>query len=365
MATDAVSKTIKTGATPFFIATYTMECPKRCPKSTRCNKKLRVCEPKTLAKCKKGTNMNSLTHHCDPPVSKISRCYKGTKRNPKNGYCENVFIKLCNAYIMDPKLDRMLQTTWLTHQDCNIFTIGERHGVHTQCTAMLTMFKQMISMNNSLSKPVRFDILIEFTQEAAHKFKAYQDVDIPDVLTFTQMNRVRHYFNGCLQKRNCPVRVHWVDPTLTAQRLPNWLDELSHIDWGSGGLTKWTMIPAIREQIETESDVLKLLTENAIVMKEIEKASKVNPKFNLAFCKDLFMKKFTREVESSGVYWFYSVHIQLRYVMDFYAVARIIKLKMKEVVFYAGNLHVVNIIDILNALNFKMVRTINGECIQN
>jgi len=338
-----------------------MDCPKRCPKTTRCNKKIKKCESNRVAPCKRTAKLNTLTHHCDPRVNKVNRCYPGTKRNPKTGYCENSFIKLCKAYIMDPKLDLVLQTSWLSHKDCNIFTIGEVHGVHTKCSSILDMFTSMIEMNNSLSKPIKFDIMIEHTQQYSDELKPYKDIEIYNKPTYAQMTQVRYFLNQCLHNRNCNIRVHWADPTHTSKRLPEWLEELAEIGLNSSS-NEWVKRPKISDELEMISDVSKLLTENPIVVKEIQKASKINPKFNLAFATQHFMNTLYKDIQDTNIPWIFWVNTHLRYVMDFYTVARIIKLNMKNVIFYAGNSHTNNVIDILSALDFKLIRTMNGTC---
>jgi hypothetical protein len=167
--------------------------------------------------------------------------------------------------------------------------------------------------------------------------------------------------NQCLHQRNCPVRVHWADPTRTTQRLPEWLEELSSIGL-KGKADEWLTRPKIREVLESKSDVRKLLTENAMVIKEIKKASKIHPRFTVEFAERLFMNHFEKEIQKYRLPWMYWVNVQLRYVMDFYTVARILKSNMKNVIFYAGNAHTTNVMDILSALDFKLIRTVNGNC---
>jgi hypothetical protein len=266
---------------------------------------------------------------------------------------------------MDPMLDLVLQTTWLSHKDCNIFTIGETHGVysiHTKCSPILDMFKSMIEMNNSLPKPIKFDIMVEYTQQYSNELKPYKDIGIQDKPTYDQLNRVRYFLNQCLHNRNCNIRVHWADPTHTSKRLPEWLEELAEIGL-SKKATEWLERPKIVEMIEEASDVSKLLTENPLVIKEIQKASIINPRFNIEFAKQHFMNSFYTEIQNTGIPWIYWVNTRLRYVMDFYTVARIIKSNMKNVVFYAGNAHTTNVIDILSALDFKLIRSVNGTCL--
>jgi hypothetical protein len=321
-----------------------MECPKRCPNKTRCNKKTNICQTSTK---KVGT-----------PVTRLTRCYAGTKRNKKTGDCENDFIQLCKKHILVPTLDKVLATSWVTNKDCNIFMIGEKHARYTKCTSILEMFKTLMDENAARSRPIQIDLMIEYL----HK-DLFHD-DFPIVNTDAQLNFVRNYFDKCIKKHTCPARVHWTDPTQIDpdhhRTIPKWLSLISESKWYDDA---WTQNKKITDFFNNESDVPKILTENVFVVKEIEKAAKVNPKFTLAFATKLFMDYF-KELRTTykTSTWQKLVKSQSRHVMDFYVAARIIKSKMKNVIFYAGALHTERLIHILTSLNFKLIRTIDGTC---
>jgi hypothetical protein len=251
-----------------------MECPKRCPNKTRCNKKTNSCQPKTL-KCSTKTKLNTLTRQCDPVPTAMKRCYAGTKRNKKTGDCENEFINLCKKHIMVSNLDSVIHTSWLTNKDCNIFMIGERHDTHTQCESIFQMFKDMMKENLALSKPIQLDLMIEYLQEDIVNLKKFVLLKKD-----AQMNFVRVYFQNCIKHHNCPIRVHWTDPSETShvRNIPNWLIELSRTGWLDDSWTKNKKITAF---FNKESDVPRLLTENRFVVKEIKKEYKINPTFTL------------------------------------------------------------------------------------
>ena len=316
-----------------------MECPKRCPKGLRCTKKTRVCEPKIQSKTQKREPKK---------YTKVSkRCYPGTKRN-KEGDCENAFIALCKKHILVPTLDHVVQTTWLRNKGCNIFMIGENHQPHEKCTPILDMLNAFTS---EATMPV--DLMIELYQHDAYK----QMIVLP---RSAQMNRVRYHFAKCIRERNCPVRVHWADPGMTNRPddMPEWLHEFSKENLFSD---QWTKNPKITFQ---EKDVPKMLTHNRVVVKEIGKASKLYPSFKIIPAAKLFMQMYHELKYKFIVYpWEKLVTVQLRYVMDFYTVARILKSNMKNVVIYAGNLHTTNMTKILQVLGFEVVRTVDGECL--
>lgn len=318
-----------------------MECPKRCPKGLRCTKKTRVCEPKTQPKSQPKTRKREP----NPKVPR-KRCYPGTRRN--QGDCENEFIALCKKHLLVPTLDHVVKTTWLRNKDCNIFMIGENHQRHEKCTPILGMLK---AFTNEATMPV--DLMIEFYQHDAY-------AQLYEHARSVQMNLVRIHFAKCIRERNCPVRVHWADPGMTNRPddMPEWLNEFSKEDLFSD---KWTKNPKITFQ---ESDVPKLLTHNRVVVKEIGKASKIYPSFKLIPAAKLFMRMYEElKYKFMGYPWEKLVTVQIRYVMDFYTVARILKSNMKNVVIYAGNLHTTNITRILQELGFEVVRTVDGECL--
>jgi hypothetical protein len=313
-----------------------MECPKRCPKGLRCSKKIRLCEPKTLRKPKP----------IKPPKVVRKRCYSGTRRS-KGGDCENAFIALCKKHLMVPTLDHVVKTTWLRHKDCNIFMIGEIHNRYEKCTPILDALK---AFTNEVTMPV--DLLIELYQHDAY-------APMYEHARSFQMSLVRMHFAKCIKERNCPLRVHWADPGMTnrPEDMPEWLKEFSKEDVFSD---YWTRNPKITFQ---ERDVVKMLTHNRVVVKEIVKASKLYPQFKLIPAAKLFMEMYEELKDKYVNSWEQLVTIQLRYVMDFYTVARILKSNMKNVVFYAGNLHTTNVTRILQGLGFEVVRTVDGECI--
>ena len=357
-----------------------MECPpkpKRCIKNTTCNKKTNICTPKTV-KCARGTKPGKITKLCElVPNASTKRCPAGSRRNKKTGDCENDFINLCKKHIMVSTLDSVVKTSFLSNKDCTLFLIGERHKTHTKCTEILEMFKALVKENEGLSSPVKIDIMIEYLQKGfsngvRHKdnlkfLKKYNGQQIfAYENTGLQMNNIRNHFQDCMETRDCSVRVHWTDPTNTyfslaeSKNIHEWLQELEGVDLFDG---TWTKNPKITNFFNKEIDMSKLLTENRLVVKEIQKATKINPMFTLDFCTTLFMKFYSDMKKDLPGHWETLVTMQNRFVVDFYNVARIIKLKMKHVICYAGNAHIRNMTFILYALNFKLVHSVDGACL--
>ena len=241
------------------------------------------------------------------------------------------------------------------------------------------MFKTLVGENETLPKPIKIDIMIEYMQKdfassVQHKdnLKYLNRYDGQQIQAYNknkvQINNIRNHFQDCMDTRDCSVRVHWTDPTNTfysvkdsGKNIQEWLQELEEVKLFKD---TWTKNPKITDFFNKESDMSKLLTENRFVVKEIQKASKINRMFTLDFCTKLFMKFYSdMKKERSGYTWEELVTYQNRRVMDFYTAARIIKLKMKHVIFYAGNLHTNNLTLILSALNFKLVHSVDGKCL--
>ena len=337
-----------------------MECPpkpKRCPNKTTCHKKTKICTAKTV-KCSKGTKLNPVTKACDMRPFTYKRCPTGSRRNKKSGECENDFITLCNKHIMVPTLDSIIKTSSLSNKDCTVFLIGEKHETHTKCVETLDMLKQLVKENSALSKPVQIDLMIEILQSSTvYLPKSYRAKN-------HQLNNIRNHFHDCINTHKCPVRVHWTDPTQTAhpkEDIHSWLDQLARTDFFTD---YWMDNREITDYFNKESDMPKLLTENRFVVKEIKKASKINHAFTLEFATKLFMDSYSKHKKYYyKESWQKLVKLQTRYVMDFYVAARIIKLKMKNVIYYAGDGHIDNIIKILTALNFKTIKNVTGKCI--
>lgn len=357
-----------------------MECPpkpRRCSKNTRCNKKTNICAPKTL-KCAIGTKPGKVTKLCEVVPNKPKRCPAGSRRN-KTGDCENDFIKLCDKHILVSTLDAVVNTSVLSNKNCTIFLIGERHTPHTKCTEILEMFKALIRENEALPKPIKIDIMIEYLQYNFSNLVKHKDYlknkygkhgqVIPYKDTYSQLNNVRNHFQDCMETRDCSARLHWTDPTHTLYTKENpekniheWLHELEESGMNQGLYnTTWLQNPKITNFFNKESDIPKLLTENRIAVKEIQKASKINRNFTMDFCIKIFMKFYADMRKQSE--WQRLVTMQNRFVVDFYNVARIIKLKMKHVICYAGFVHTRNMTFILSELKFNILHTVDGTCL--
>jgi hypothetical protein len=260
---------------------------------------------------------------------------------------QDAFVRLCRKHIMVDHLDSVNSTTHMTNGRTTMFMIGETHRPHTKCKGILEMFQELIAENKAMPKPLVIDLVIELFEYEIEGLSRL----VYDPLRSVQMNLIRKNFVHCIQERNCPVRVHWADPTRSAKYLPKWLQALN----GMSMSELWTTNPLITDVLQEEDDLPLMMTENKAVVKEIQKASEVNPKFTLPFAVRVFRDLWDKILEESSGPWEYQVFYLKRAVMDFYTAARIVKMNMKHVIFYGGNNHMKRLRFILEALDFRVV----------
>jgi hypothetical protein len=272
------------------------------------------------------------------------------------------FIDLCKNFIMVTNLDHVYKSTWLQNDDCNIFLVGEQHNKHdnVNCVEILEMFRQLVKTNNISENPIKIDFFIEIYNEYvlnSHKYKL-RDYNYDEV----QINNIRTEFLNCIKNKNCPnLHVHWADPTIIAKthkrykKLPKWL--------------KIFQKDEVWKHTENNIDeniiifILKLLTENPIVIKEFKKASKNNIMFKIEKIKSIYLEIYDITKKLYKDDYNHIIFCMSRTVMDFYTIARIIKSKNKNIIIYAGNDHTERIIYILNKyFVFEVKKQILGNC---
>jgi len=310
------------------------EFEKRCPNGTRRNK-AGVCARKRI--------LNTVT-----PDS----VYRGKPLLTIQD--SEAFIQLCKKHILRPNLESVQGTYWLLNGDSNIFMIAEIHKPYQTCDSILEMFKALLKEN---SRPVDIDIMIEDLQGAIrHKIKT--------LLKHAQINRIREFFRSCIANKNCSARVHWTDPTYTEKGNPEWIQALGNEKYYSKLYTReWMKDPLIHAEIQSKEDIVKILTKNVYVVKEIEKASKVYPRFTVDFVAKDFMSSMNQDLRNLAG-WEECVIFMSRRVMDYYTVARIIKSRMKNVIIYAGANHIKRMILILGKTGYSIQKHVKGKCVE-
>ena len=359
---------------------YKGKCLKKCsneqernPETNRCKKKSP--SPKIL-ECKPTQEINPISGRC------ILRCKTTQERNPISGRCckrklsptksptkspskikseSKYFIDLCKTFIMVKNLDHVYQSTWLQNDDCNIFLIGENHRKHdnVNCVEILEMFRKLVETNNISENPIKIDFFIEIYNEyVLNNYKYDYEYNIEN----KQINNIRGYFMNCIKNKNCPnLHVHWADPTIISETHKRYkkLPELLKIFQKNG----------VWNPTETNIDeniiifILKLLTENPIVMKEFKKASKNNIMFKFENIKKIYLEIYDITKKLYKDDYNHIVFCMSRTVMDFYTIARIIKSKNKNIIIYTGNDHTERIIYILNKyFVFEVKKQILGNC---
>ena len=267
----------------------------------------------------------------------------------------NAFTDLCNYHIMEQNLDEVIEKSWLQNGPSNIFLIGEHHQPHTKCIGLLDMFERLVADVKRLNM-VDVDLLIEHTQHDTLREVIEQHTALTS--ESEQINYVRDYFNTCFLNRNCDIRVHWTDPSMS-NKIYEWLNLLAKEKLYS---IEWVKKPSIYDSFNSEADIPRLVTDNVILMKEIRKASRYVPQFTIEWVLGLFMEQYIKYSINQEFSWKKIVTTQLRHVMDFYTVARILSFQMKNVIVYGGFVHMTYIKYLLKQLNYITVDTVNGQC---
>jgi hypothetical protein len=292
-----------------------------------------------------------------PAVAKSPKASRPTVQDARD---TQEFIRMCRKHLMVRELDSVQRAVWMRKGDCNVFLIGEHHAKHTKCHSIYDMFEALIAENRGLTPPVKFDLLLErYVGELGvnvRKYVPYQNHEI------VQLTVVRDRFYECIEDKNCDVRVHWTDSTNFKERLPKWLYDLSK--YKDMFDNEWEKADDIVTELQEKEHIAKLLTENTVVMKEIKKASLVDPAFTLEFALKMFERFTTRAIDQfeTSRTWKQLVGYLIRNVIDLYAIARLVKSKMKHVIVYAGDLHVRNCIELLTALKFETHENLVGSC---
>jgi hypothetical protein len=261
--------------------------------------------------------------------------------------------------MMKNNLDSVVSSLWMNKGDCNVFILGEYHAKHTKCKSIYDMFTELLA--DLRANKIKIDILLEqFVGENGYNMqtlKPYRDNE-----EVYQLTVVRDRFYSCIHEKNCPyIHVHWTDSTLDDRTLPKWLHTLGDLFFTLDRYD-WMKYESITAHIKVQDDIFKLLTDNKPVMKEIDRASKVNPRFDWDFAKSKFREICAADRRFRD--WESGVKSYNRKVIDIYAIARLVKLKMKNVIIYAGDAHAANCERILIGLGFTPLEELfaDGSC---
>ena len=288
---------------------------------------------------------------------------------------------MCYKNIMRKDLDHVIQTVHLKKDDCNIFLIGEHHDIYNnfeKCKGIRYMFQDLERYIKHY-KSVKIDLMIEINE---NDVKTIDNIIFNDEVD-NQMNQVRKLFMRCIvdskytkDKKLCGnLNVHWLDPIIsddhkTYEHLPEWFKIFQRFISKNKVPPNFNKNPNMWKDFnpsQNKEHLIKILTENIIVMKEIDKAFKKNIFFERSNITKIFIDLNKKNLKNrlaqqnqqdlNYIYYFY------RSVMDFYTIARIIKSDMKKVIIYAGIRHVENIVYILTEyLEFKKISVIEGTC---
>jgi len=288
------------------------------------------------------------------------------------------FITLGKNHIMNTPLEHVYTKTWMQKGDCNIFLIGEHHYLRNgKCTGIHEMFQGLLKDVIKFQISPKVDIMLETNEKNMDYIVNTFDIDTSPYLHFIQINNVRILLSPCIKSKNCPFNVHWTDPnsmvykfynritnTNRKPRLPEWIREIDELSTNSEWINNYTPKSVmIRENLYDNKNIIKLLTEHGVVMKEIEKARLVDPRFTIDFAKKAFtyiIKEIQKDNNTPNTY----IYRCLRSVTDIYAAARIISKSMKNVIIYEGDNHITFLKKIFTDLGYtnKMEKT-NNQCL--
>jgi hypothetical protein len=301
------------------------------------------------------------------------------------------FTDLCETDIMNTPLEFVAYKSWLSKGKVNIFIIGEVHSYRNYTEKgifeMFTDFKTYMDSVGFLKEMFTVDIMLEISEGHTNR-------DMLDDNMFIQgddqkqMNNVRALFRECIGKHNCgKIRAHWVDnmmfsekdtyktstkftyiPPELASAPPSWLTVKPEARKALKAMPEWLKkfyddyedeSINFPEKFQTDEDLLKLLDENTIVLKEIDKAAKIqkhkdeSPIFDRDFAKSILIKM---NESLKGLEYNRKVFHTARTIMDIYTVARMIKLSMTNVIIYVGANHAKRIVFILTELGYEINR---------
>ena len=277
---------------------------------------------------------------------------------------------------MNSNLDHLVQAVHLQKDDCNIFLIGEIHEKWEKCDSIRIMFQNLVEYIELNYDSVKIDLMIEIAE-----YNVKQPID--NIIFNSeewQIDQVRKLFMRCIadakytkDKNLCGnLNVHWLDPIISDEHdlykfLPKWYKILERF-------LKKGNIPSFKIKKENpemwndfnpekdENDIIKLLTENPIVMKEIDKAYKKDIFFERTNITKIFMDFYLKNKIDNKLQQ--NIFTMWRTLMDFYTIARIIKSDMKKVIIYTGNNHIIRIVYLLTEyLEFKKFDVKEGICV--
>ena len=288
---------------------------------------------------------------------------------------QDKFVELAELHFFYSGLEMVVNKYWFSKGNANIFIIGEMHN--TRNFVGNGTYEAFYAFMRDLERTTTsVDIMLEISDDSIDREVSPPEVYRPEVY---QITNIRSLLHKCIRTHNCgKVKVHWVDgdysknpymisnrfsPTLRPRtiavtppkktrrnaldEMPAWIKSFYEDNYREirGELIQ-QLSPELVKRFSTISGMLTLLTENTIVVKEICKATRVNPDFHLEFAQDyliaiIFQSRF-------------NVFTVARCVMDIYTVARMIKSHMKNVIVYVGAAHSINISNMLLQLDYTM-----------
>ena len=326
---------------------------------------------------------------------------RGSRRQTRkvmhvNAAQSQTFVDLCNHYIMNTSLEFVRYKSWLSKNKVNIFIIGEVHSYRNYTeteTGIFEMFEQLKQAIKDEDTSI-VDIMVETSEGYTNREEGFWMT--PEKFPradYKQINNVRGLFHTCIANHNCgKIRSHWVDNvnfsisttykktnTFALSKIPglasapaSWYAPLPSVRTALATMPPWLRTfyddyerydESFQAKFQTDEDLFKLLDENTIVIKEINKAARVQrdkreePIFDVDFARvtlaELSQLWLVTDAEYMDLFGYKGkIYNTARAVMDIYTVARIIKSNMKNVIIYEGGFHAENVVYILTKLGY-------------
>ena len=352
--------------------------------------------PRSIKKTRvppKTASNRSMTHRETRKKERRSRRQTRKVMSDKEGQSK-VFVDLCNDYIMNTSLEFVMHKSWLSKGKVNIFIIGELHSYRNYTeTGIFEMFEQIKQAIKDEDTSI-VDIMVETSEGYTNREEGlWMTPEKFPRADFKQINNVRGLFHTCIANHNCgKIRAHWVDNltfsisttyktsnTFAFSKIPglasapaSWYAPPPSVRTALAAMPPWLKTfyddykrydDTFQAKFKTDEDLLKLLDENTIVVKELERAARLQgfkqetPVFDLEFARATLAELPQLWLETDAVYmnlfgYKGKIFNTARAVMDIYTVARIIKSNMKNVIIYEGSFHAENVVYMLTELGY-------------
>lgn len=321
------------------------------------------------------------------------------------------FQRLCYTSFMIPKIKAIVKKSFISLRDIQIMLLGEYHysGKISMCPTILDACNHFIGNINADKHIEPINVFVEVTPERLKQIKInslpksdtlseqtsllfddhdtlYQtaklfylaninvdwiDVNITNNVLSEDDTRTCDEINGNVYKQKPDIHGLYdfskVDPTTKYYtppiRLKKWIHDVIDCIHNSVSFTA-----EIKRHIPNKISLLKLLTENCIIIKEIERANIIFESFNLAFCTEAIRSDINFDTDEFANEEEFNTYVFLvqRKTVDVYTLARILSkyYDYKRILVHAGELHIdflIKLIKDFDGLGKADIHTVDSD----